>query len=243
MAWNLRSILCRKEEGPSVAPNVEREWKAALRGEEGFWERWLETRGAYWPEDYARRMDPEHELQWHIKPYLVLDPGATSARILDVGAGLLTVLGKKHGKIRLEITAVDPLAEKYDRILARAGLMPAVRTIRGDAERVASMFPESSFDLVYAQNCIDHCRNPIVAIDQMLTLVKPGRFLMLEHAVNEGETMAYDGLHQWNFCLEEGRFTIWRPGWKADAHARFEERAEIEARVTNKWLVVAMKKR
>jgi SAM-dependent methyltransferase len=224
-------------------PKVTKQWSAALPGEVGFWQKWLESEGYIWKDDFARRVDPNYPLQPHIRPYIIVPPGSQTIRILDVGAGLLTVLGKKWDGYTLDITAVDPLADEYDRVLAAAGMNPIVRTIKGDAEHIASQFPESRFDFVYAQNCIDHCLNPMLAIEQMLTLVKPGHYLMLEHAVNEGETMKYDGLHQWNFCIKDGHFTIWRPGWKADAQAAFEARADIEARIKDNWLVVAMKKR
>ena len=46
-----------------------------------------------------------------------------------------------------------------------------------------------------------------------------------------------------NFCVENGRFTIWRPDWKTDAHGLFEPLAEIEAREKDNWLVVAFRKR
>jgi SAM-dependent methyltransferase len=120
-----------------------------------------------------------------------------------------------------------------------------VRPVRGEAEHVAKLFGPDHFDLVYAQNCIDHGYDPLRSIRQMLRLVKPGRVLLLEHALDEGEYMKYAGPHQWNFRAEEGRFVIWRPGLRVDAHSVLERNAEVELEVLpdDRWIRVALRKR
>jgi SAM-dependent methyltransferase len=155
----------------------------------------------------------------------------------------MTGLGKKWGNRTIEITAIDPLAEEYDRSLAATGHAPLVRTIFGDAEKLVPQFGENAFDFVWAQNCVDHMVDPFIAIEQMLKVVKPGRFVMLEHAVNEGETMAYDGLHQWNLCIQDGRFVIWRPDRRVDAIEYFGHLADVTFELKGTWLVVGLKKK
>lgn len=105
-------------------------WSEGLEEESAFWLRWLSSGGDPWKEDFVRRTTADFELQWHIQRYL---PSADDAEleILDVGSGPLTVLGKRWGNRRLHITAVDPLADMYDRHLAATGITPIVRTIRG----------------------------------------------------------------------------------------------------------------
>jgi SAM-dependent methyltransferase len=222
---------------------VER-WSHGLDEETEFWFRWLRDEGAPWTDDYKLRVDPESELQPHIRRNLESEDGA-HLRILDVGSGPLTVLGKRWGGRRLEITAVDPLAERYSELFERVGMDPIVRPVFGEAEHVAEQFPHDSFDLVYAQNCIDHGYDPLLSIQQMLALVKPGRVLLLEHAIDEGEYMEYAGPHQWNFRAEHGRFVIWRPGLRVDAHSALEPHAEIEIEELpeHRWIRVALRKR
>jgi hypothetical protein len=77
----------------------------------------------------------------------------------------------------------------------------------------------------------------------MLAVVKPGRFVMLEHAVNEGETMAYDGLHQWNLCIRDKRFVIWRPDRTVDVNDMFKDVADVTYEEKGSWLVVGLKKK
>jgi SAM-dependent methyltransferase len=219
-------------------------WSAGLDEETAFWFRWLDGRGAPWHEDFARRVDPEAPLQPHIARFL--DPGVPDpVRILDVGSGPLTVLGKRWDGHTLQITPVDPLADRFAELFERTGIHPIVAPVAGEAEHVADAFPADSFDLVYAQNCIDHGYDPLRSVQQMLTLVKPGSVLLLEHAIDEGEYMQYAGPHQWNFRAEEGRFVIWRPGLRVDAHGELERRAEIEIETldADRWIRVALRKR
>lgn len=56
---------------------------------------------------------------------------------------------------------------------------------------------------------MDHAYDPLAAIRQMLKVVKPQHALVLLHNINVGEKEGYDGLHQWNFCWQDGEFIIW----------------------------------
>jgi hypothetical protein len=78
----------------------------------------------------------------------------------------------------------------------------------------------------------------------MLTVVRPERFVLLEHLINEGQYMGYAGPHQWNFTARDGRFAIWRPDVWVDAHAILERRAEIEIELNleTRWIRVALRK-
>lgn len=181
-------------------------WKEGIHEEVEFWESYLKTKGLRWPDDYRERTNPDHALQ--SRPAALL-PGVEEIHILDVGAGPLTYLGKKlPGKV-VKITAVDPLADEYDRILSSNGVSPLVRTIKMEAENLSAGFPSNTFDLVFARNCIDHSYDPEEAILQMLDVAKAGAFVLLEHRVNEAENQEYAGLHQWNFSIsKEGDFLI-----------------------------------
>jgi len=186
-------------------PQVER--SVALKGEVEFWRNWLSTKGMYWPDDFRARLDPDRPLGGHLAPY-VDRVDAADVRILDVGSGPLTKLGKTHPSKRLEITATDLLADDYDRLLAELGVVPPVRTIYADAERLVERFGDGAFDIVHAQNCIDHTADPHRAIEQMVAVTKPGGWVVLYHAENEGQREQYNQLHQWNFTCEQGAFVI-----------------------------------
>jgi len=180
---------------------------SGLAEEVGFWDEWFRTRGSNWPEEYARRLDSGAPLADCHRSFIDHLP-QTEIRILDVGAGPLTLIGKTHPTKRLVIVATDVLAEQYDVLLGKYGVEPPVRTLFADAEKLADQFGDESFDFVNAVNCIDHTANPIEAVRQMIRVVKTGCFVFLSHAQNEAENQLYAGLHQWNLVSDSGDFVV-----------------------------------
>jgi len=215
--------------------------RAGLNFETDFWDDYFRTRGGRWPEDYRRRLDPSTPLDPMHRPFIDrLKP--TDVRILDVGAGPLTILGKTHPTKRLAITAVDPLAPRYDTLLAKYGVTPPVRTVGGSGEALVAQFGEDAFDFVYAQNCIDHAENPVEAMRQMVLVARPGCEAVLYHAPNEAETQEYTGLHQWNFTLEDGRFVVTGRQGKTDVAEALRDIGDCTARLHEGWILTVIRK-
>ena len=181
-------------------------WRKGIGSEAEFWDSYFRTRGLEWPDDYRERLDPDRPLQ--PRPAALL-PAGTDLRVLDVGAGPLTYLGKKVEGRQISITAVDPLADTYDELLAKYDVRPVVRTTKLEAEHLDRQFAPGTFDLVFARNCIDHSFDPERAILNMVGVVKDHCYVLLEHRPNEAETNKYTGLHQWNFSTSQaGEFII-----------------------------------
>ena len=226
------------------APSSQEErWKSGIHEEVEFWDAYLASRGAAWGGDFAERTDPAFPLQEYLAEVISVPAGAP-VRILDVGAGPLTYVGKSSDRWPISIVAVDPLAAEYDSLLARHAIVPPVRTVRGDAERLSELFPANSFELVSARNCIDHSYNPLLAIRQMLAVVKPGCPVFMHHAMNEAVRQNWVGLHQWNFGDEGGHFILGSRDGRTDVSAALRD----EATVTNKtygdeWIVTTIAKR
>lgn len=164
-----------------------------------------------WPQDFHERFNPNQPIQDHVATYIDRIEG-NPVRILDVGSGPITKLGKKHPSRQLEITATDLLANEYDRLFSELGVEPLVRTVFADAERLEGQFGQNAFDIIHGQNSIDHTSNPLRAIEQMLAVCKPLGYVILYHAENEGQREQYQQLHQWNFTCENGDFII-RDRW------------------------------
>lgn len=180
------------------------QWSSGIDNEIAFWSKWLETKGGAWPEDFAFRTNPDTEiLEWMAG----LLKGIRDPKILDVGAGPMTVLGKKMNGTPLDITAVDALGDLYGRLNFPAGL-PLIKTRQCESECLTTMFPENAFDLTYAKNTLDHSYNPVEAFRQMIAVTKPGGYVATEHAANEALNENWEGFHQWNFHVEERDFKI-----------------------------------
>ena len=75
-------------------------------------------------------------------------------------------------------------------------------------ERLREHFNDNFFDAVYALNSLDHSREPMHVLQQMLAVVRCGRFVIVGMTANEGVHMGYEGFHQWNFANLRGRLTL-----------------------------------
>lgn len=187
---------------------MQRDWRTGLSDEAAFWANALQNEGRDWHAgEYRERMDPHLPLQPELRELISASPGAT-VRILDVGCGPLTRVGRIWPERTVEITAVDPLAEEYCRVIDQLGLQPPVRPAKAEGERLRDFFSEDFFDLAYASNCLDHSYDPVTAIREMLAVVKPSASVYLWHFANAGITERYQGLHQWNFDEVDGEMTI-----------------------------------
>lgn len=214
-------------------------WCSALPTELYFWDYWLTSHGAAAPEDYKRRLDPDCPIDEFVSRFIHSD----HCDILDVGAGPLTILGKIHQGHRLNIVAVDVLADEYNELLARHGITPIVKTQRLEGEKLTARFQPFSFDITYAENCLDHCYDPALAIDQMFTVTRSGGAVILIHCPNEGQDGGYLGLHQWNFLNKNGEFVIESPARPAvNISARYAKSADlvVTTRQEDGFLVVTM---
>lgn len=202
-----------------------------LWAERYFWWRWVRSRGLEWPDEFERRLDPAAPLLPHIARY-AREAAGEPVRILDVGAGAVTNLGYRLEGRRVEITAVDVLAAEYERLWDSSGRRPPVRTQYADAERLGERFEPASFDIVHAQNSLDHAARPALAIDEMVRLAKPGGYVLLNHAQNEALNEGYTGLHQWNFFERAGRFVIWNAAQSIDVSERLGSGCDVRTEST-----------
>lgn len=190
------------------------DWQDGLPDELKFWSDALKDGGKNWVKsEYDERMNPALELQAELRALIQAEPGAT-VRILDVGCGPLTRIGKVWPGRTLEIVPVDPLGAEYVQLLERLRLRPPVLPRVAHGERLTEQFPRNQFDLAYASNSLDHSYDPLKAIEEMFAVVKPGCYVYLWHFAQVGVHEGYWGLHQWNFevvgndmILSDGRKT------------------------------------
>lgn len=217
-------------------------WAASIEGEVRFWRNWLETKGGKWPASFVERFDTEFPLQDEFSDLITVPDGDT-VRILDVGAGPLTWVGRRSPRWPLEITAVDALGDQYRALLEEAGKVPPVWTQTCESEHVADRFAPGSFDVVTARNTLDHSYDPVLAISQMLTVAKPGAALLLVHHRNTAVDENYHGMHQWNFEAADGTLVIWRPGRRHDLREALGDRCAVERSwIDGTWEYVVIRK-
>ena len=227
-----RSVTLRRALRPArdaiVRWQARRAWHAGVASEWDYWQDWIRTRGEPWPQDFERRLDPDGRVMEDRLVDLLTRVPTERVRILDVGAGPLTVLGKVLPGKRLEIHPIDALADDYDRLLGEAGIVPSVRTVRCTAEDVARRYAPETFDIAHARNCLDHAFDPLRAIEGMFAVVCNGGFVVLSHERNVGDATGYDGLHQWNFDVANDDLVVWRGEFVHRIGQRLGSAAELE---------------
>jgi SAM-dependent methyltransferase len=218
-------------------------WRRGLAHEIGWWERWIVQKGRRWPDDFRDRLDSKtplrEELIVDLLPSIAHDP----VRVLDVGAGPATSLGKVHPERALEIVAVDPLADEYATLWRDAGIRPPVPTERGTGERLVERFGTAAFDIAYARNALDHMIDPLAVVEQMLAVVADGGYVVLRHSQNEATKARYRGLHQWNIALEGSDLVVRRPRHRINLSAELAGRAVVTCRQNDEAVTCVISKR
>lgn len=222
---------------------VKTEWEKQLPTELAFWDAVIGGTHSNkdWVSSFRGRARGEYEFPAHLKP--LLPAGAAMVRILDVGAGPHSVIGLTGAPAWVEITAVDPLADEYARIMAKHGVTPRVPNTKGSAEDIASMFAADSFDLVYSRNALDHSFDPAAALEAMTKVCKPGGHIYLEGSINEGVNENYHGLHFWNFMPVDDDLVIWNKTSARSMGRMLGSRVRLDANARDgKWYQVTIKK-
>ena len=180
--------------------NVREIWDSRIESEMSYWKNQIRRRDSKaWRAEYGTRLDPEAPLQDVIAKHI--DRTVDVNRILDVGSGPMTSINKKCGFCQISITAVDPLADFYNDILARREITPLVRTEPGWGERLTEQFGENQFDITYARNAIDHSYDPIKCVDEMIKVTKRNHYVIVEVNERGASLEGWDGLHQWDFFV------------------------------------------
>jgi len=187
--FELRRIQAYKKE----------EWAENLPWEAAYWEKVCQNLQNEDSEDYKMARDPDSKLQDFFLKYI--NKSQSAVKILDVGAGPLTRINKKCDLAKIEITAVDPLADNYNEMLDKYKIQPLVRTQKCDGEKLSEKFPVNSFDITYSRNALDHSYDPVKCIEEMVKVTKSQHFIIIQIHENEACHLDYATIHQWNFSI------------------------------------------
>lgn len=157
-------------------------------------------------------------------------------KILDVGSGPVSIL---HGPFK-EITAVDPLANDYKKIVDYKGL-----GIKAPRQGYAETFKSSTkFDIVHCRNSFDHCQDPEKAYTNLMGLVKKGGYLIIHGFENEGQHENYQGLHQWDIQVDDIFFMFDKDGelvFKVSDEAEIAKTINLP-NIPRRWVIWIAKK-
>lgn len=130
-------------------------------------------------------------------------------------------------------------------MLARHGIVQAVRTEKLYSADFLRRFEPGTFDLVHIRNSLDHCYDPLSVLWQSLALLKRGCCLVLNHQANEGEQAGHAGFHRWNLTVEREDLIVWNPKTRVSVKDEFGALASLEAKAspdTEYWNLVVIRR-
>ena len=199
----------------------------SLRTTVDWWDQWLRNKGNEWPMDYSMRLDPNCPVdEWQEKILDMLPE--PEIRVLDVGCGAMTYFGKVHPHKKIQVFCCDQLATETNKLLKKYNLNPPVQPEACDTERLVEHYGQEKFHAVSARNCIDHCYDPVKAIEQMILVCRIGGVVMLRHAPHEGISNEYNDQHKWNFDLTpEGKVELSGRWTRVIVDDHFHDRVEF----------------
>jgi SAM-dependent methyltransferase len=138
-------------------------------------------------------------------------------KLLEVGSGPTSNLVWGVDKGLFEVTAVDPLARPYNRLMKQNHYDYPIKPIEGTGEELLELFDQGTFHIAYSQNAIDHTESPQKCISNMSTVLKIGGILYISGHISEGTHMGWYGLHQHDLVpLGDGLLDIDRMGKSID---------------------------
>jgi SAM-dependent methyltransferase len=181
-------------------------WHDNLDEEVGFWRRWLtedefrETREQRF--EHTRSLNP-----WYLQ--LVGAKPGDKLRIIDVGSGPVSTIGRRAPNNEVELICADALGERYNALLDELGFKDLARIEPIKGEDLTEHFGVGTFDIVNCANALDHFDNPAIAFRNMYDLCRPGGVFHLLSIENEGEREQYQGLHQWNLRADNDGVWLW----------------------------------
>lgn len=216
-------------------------WSKGILPELVFWKNWLATKGAQWSYEFEERLDKNKEITGILAT--ILSSRENAIKILDVGAGPITSVGKKHKGKFLDVEATDALADFYNVFLEEESISPPARTKFSTAEDLSLFYDDSCFDIVHCRNALDHSFDPVRAVVEMLRVVKVGGMIVLDHHENEAEGETYSGFHQYNFTEENGDFVVWNRDGKINIKSTLPVDVSISTRRADENIIVTIEKK
>jgi SAM-dependent methyltransferase len=225
-----------------ISTDAYRQWQQGLVDELKFWYLSVALDGWSWADSYKLRLGSSFNFQF---PAYIQHFADSEILCLEVGAGAMAALGSEGVPAKaITIVPTDALANAFAAIFKDFGVSSRFPMVQCDAENILDAYGPEHFHFAYASNCLDHCYDPVSAIQQMYALVKPTGTVLLGHHINVAVSENYTGLHQWNLCEIDGRLVAWNRNEKHFIDEKLPSNAEFQfsTSVEQNWITVSIKK-
>jgi SAM-dependent methyltransferase len=182
-----------------------------------FWDKELSLTG-HFAEFTKKRIDPKVWKEEFPSNYFellipMLDkefPGESPFKVVELGSGPVSNLAYGVEQGMIDVKAVDILADRYRALYQKHDLLDfPVKPIQGCGEDLATLFKRESFHCAFAQNALDHTHDIVLSFNNLVSLVKKGGFIILQHAVREGSFQNWSPSHRWDLELSGDGFVAY----------------------------------
>lgn len=169
-------------------------WEKGLKKAMDYWRSWLTRQDV---KDMLMEDGIELDKPFKLRSYfLPLIGDKKEVNIADIGAGAINLLGNTLLDVKINLFPSDIMADEFNILLKEINITPVIPVLKQDMENLT--YEDNFFDIVHCSNALDHCVNPLKVIDEMIRVCKPGGYVYLRHARNEGRREKYLNLHHWN---------------------------------------------
>ncbi len=129
-------------------------------------------------------------------------------KTLEIGSGPNSNLSYWVDNELLEVTAIDPLADVYEKIMRKLNYKYPITPIKIKGEEILEHFGEEAYHIVFAQNSLDHVEDPIKCFNNAYYVLKKGGFLFVCSNIKEGTRKSWTGMHKYDIYVENNELLL-----------------------------------
>lgn len=112
-------------------------------------------------------------------------------KILDVGSGAYSIIGHYLDEIKVDITHCDN--QDFSGFWKKYEATPLIPIEYQDMEKLT--YPDESFDIVHSANALDHTRDALAAVKELIRVCKTGGWVYIDCHLDQLNT---GHKHYWN---------------------------------------------
>ena len=121
-------------------------------------------------------------------------------KIADIGSGPFPITGQTLEGVKVEITHADQ--QDFGYFWEKYKTTPLFKTEVENMEKLS--YPDGYFDITHCVNALDHTKDALSALKELIRITKKGGWIYIECALIQKTTRGHR--HFWD-ALEDGTFT------------------------------------
>ena len=147
----------------------------------------------------ARRLAIHHNQDLPLVDYLLpLIGDKKQVKIADIGSGPFSIIGNKLDGVDVSVYPSD--GHGFESFWKNEGIVPKFHIAVENMEKLS--YEDGFFDIVVCNNALDHTRDALAAVREMIRVTAPGGWVRIDCNLDQLDT---GHRHFWN-AKEDGMF-------------------------------------